>query len=324
MNVALICLLGCIPTILTSSPTTPSYTAEIHSYTQSLAPNYIFYPGTASEKMFRDIFSFATMPYTQPINLLSQAQCPLLHTLIDGLSEQYDIQAPLLFLAQDNTTPHIDIKLCVFNTTSAILIHPATITTLTPRVFERYIEQAFMRIKTSIHTYQNYLSTQKKKNGIYAAITGTLLTCAGALLTYFNKNAQHRWINSTAIAALATGYGALLYHLLKKKYAGFSFQRISSFHNTEQAREDYFPPLDSNQQPTFTQNPTELFGIEAIIQTQDYLRSRNAQFCELEKLDLEKNEESSKEDSYYQQLELLRQKINQPHLKRKKSNKSAK
>jgi hypothetical protein len=320
MNIFLISLICCITTALNANQTPTDYATEISQYTKTLAPDTLCYPTTPCEKMFHDIFSMATLPYTQPIHRLPLTQYPSLSALMDRLSTQYEIKTPMLFLANAPETKHIDIKLCVFNKISAILIHPTTVTALTPRVFDRYIEQAFMRIATNIHAYNTYLSTQHKKGAMYASISGVLIGCATALITYCNKEPKNRWITGTSAGILAAGYGALLYHLFKKKHAGFSFQRISSFHNTEQAREDCFPPLDTNQQPTFTADPSALFGLDAVIQTQEYLRARNAQFCELEKLDLEKNEEPSTEDSYYQKLELLRQKINPPHSKRKKSN----
>jgi hypothetical protein len=324
MNKILIGAIACMSAVITCQPLPLTYAEEIAQYRQALPADYTCYPTTAAEKMFQDIFSMATLPYTQPITLIKPEQCASLNTLIQNLSEQYNIEAPLLFLANDATTAHIDIKLCVFNTSSALLIHPTTVTALTPRVLDRYIEQAFMRITSTIHAYKKYISQQKKKGIIYATVSGALLAAAGALLTYFNKTEQYRWINPAVASAVAVGYGALLYHLFKTKQAGFSFQRLSSFHNTEQAREDRFPLLDANQQPVFTRNPSESFGLNAIIETQKYLRSRNAQFCEFEKLDTEKNEEPSSEDSYYQKLDLLRQKITPTQSKKKKSVKSTK
>jgi hypothetical protein len=321
MFLPLISFIVCVSTLISANPALPQYATEIEQYQQSLPADYTFYPATASEKLFRDIFSMATLPYTQPITALTAEHCPLLTKLITTLSEQYQIDQPLLFFANDTTTKHIDIKLCVFNNTSAILIHPTTVTALSPRIFDRYVEQAIMRIASSMQSYKKYRSHQTKKAAIYAAVSGVALAAAGALVTYFNKQESRRAINAGVAATLGIGYGALLFALFKQKHAGFSFQRISSFHNAEQAREDYFPLPDSNQQPTFTSNPSELFGLDAILQTQEYLRTRNTQFAELEKLDLEKPEESTGDDSYYQKVESLRQKINQTNQKRKKSTK---
>jgi len=296
-----ISLLTVMPIHCASTPS-PYITELTEYFTQKAVQGQEYIPHTAEEKLFHTIFSVATLPYSQPIRQLLPTDFPHLYKLSHSLSTRYQISEPLLFMACDTSTGHIDIKLCTLNQSSALLLHPNTLVALSERVFERYVEQAFMRIQSTIAAHKKHQYTKRKNAMLLGVCGGSTLAILTAALGYYWSQASTKpaWATfggAGAIMTTASVYGALLYHYLSKKHAGFSFQRISSFHNSEQAREDYFPPLDANQQPTFTSNPGPLFGLESLVKTEEYLRARNTHFQQLEQLDTEKKEDPSIEGS---------------------------
>lgn len=278
---ALLTALSCFCSAQQDSP----YAAEMSAYFSNPTPpdTALCKVQTAQEKLFQDVFSFATLPYSQPIKKITGEDFPALNVLVKTLCNQYKIKEPMLFMACSPKSLHIDIKLCTLNKESALLIHPNTINTLNTRVFERYVEQAIMRIRNTITLYTEAVSRKKKKTIIAGLCSGIGIALAATLAWSLLTNYRPMVTGTSCTAAAA--YGALLALASTKKHAAFSFQRISSFHNSEQAREDYFPPLSPDQKPAITENPTFLFGLDAIIKTQDYLKNRNAHFAELEKLE---------------------------------------
>ncbi len=279
------CGLLCAATTIMST-TTSIYNTEIKQQLTSVSSGESFCPQNSLEKVFFDVFSYATMPYSQPIRRLTIEACPQLHELLCKISMEQGIEKPQLFLACDQSPNNIDIKVCTFNTASAILLHPGTVASLSTRVFERYIEQAICRIQATIFQFSQHLKAHSaQKTGFI--LTLPLITAATAGLTYYcaKQEGHEKYLVPFACGISSSIYAVLFYRWLTKKYVGFSFQRISSFHNSEQAREDFFPALSRNKKPQFTPNPNELFGIEAIMRTQNYLKTRNDEFRELEKME---------------------------------------
>jgi len=258
---------------------TSPYHQEIKQQLTSLQKEEFFCPHNGLEKIFFDIFSFATTPYTQPVRRVAVESCPQLHELVCKLSKEYAIEKPQLFLACDQAPGNIDIKLCTFNTASALLLHPGTVAALSGRVFERYLEQALSRIQATILQFKEQLNTRKNQRMGFL-ITLPLIVALTAFLThrYANQEGKEKYFVSLGCGLSTGAYALLLYRSLTKRYAGFSFQRISSFHNDEQAREDFFPAPTKDKRNQLTEDPDELFGINAITQTQNYLKTRNEEF----------------------------------------------
>ena len=302
--------------IYTVTPDASPYAAEMTAYcTKMNSAKETEQSLTAQEKLFHDIFSFATLPYTQPIKKIAPEDFPLVSTLVNNLSSQYEINEPLLFLACDASTPHIDIKICMLNKESAILIHPNTILMLSSRVLDRYVEQAIMRIKNTIDHYKESLIKRAKK-AIGFGVGGAGLLGIGTALLYLLAEKQRPAVIAASCLTSAC-YGAALCYYLTRKHVAFSFQRISSFHNNEQAREDSFPPLTINQKPIITENPGILFSLDSIIKTQEYLKARNKTFAEFEQFEAEKKESLPLEsDSELDQTsELLRSALDPEYLR---------
>ncbi|MDQ5890543.1 MAG: hypothetical protein QG604_417 [Candidatus Dependentiae bacterium] len=263
------------------------YASELDDHLATVDLSQPVYPQSSLEKIFIDVFTFATLPYTQPIRPITNGECPALQNFVKKVSNQYDIQPPQIFISHDMAAKHIDIKLCTFNTESALLLHPETVNALSSRVFERYIEQVIVRIHTTITQYTSHLKSHTtRKIGLAMAAPVAL----GLIAAFASGTTQNSWARYILPISTWIGgglYGALLYRWLTHVYVGFSFQRVSSFHNTEQAREDFFPPLNTDKTQRFTENPDVLFGIQTILKIQQYLRARNIEFMELDKLDTE-------------------------------------
>ena len=335
-----------------------SYAQELQAHLAATDRTERMQAETGVEKLFYDVFAYATLPYTQFIRRVLPGECPDLEQLIADLCKQYNIKPPMLFLAHDTNTNHIDIKVCTYNDSSAILMHPGTITALGTRIFQRYVEQVLIRIQTTVDQYKRKLKQVRNTKwialGIGAGGLTTLAAAAGFKMRNGNTSssvkpatsapeasvgsvdtepaAPSATIPSTPAAvapsangintALLTGafgvgsaaYGVLLHYLLSKKITGFSFQRISSFHNDEQAREDYFPALKPDKSQIFFTNVDSLFGLDTTIKIQRYLRERNEEFRKLDAAEAEQGRKMLRPSA--QSLEIVYDETEEPHKRR--------
>lgn len=292
-----------------------SYAQELQAHLAATDRTQIPQPESGVEKLFYDVFAYATLPYTQFIRRVMPGECPDLEQFITGLCKQYNIRQPMLFFAHDTNTNHIDIKVCTYNDSSALLLHPGTVTALSTRIFQRYIEQVLIRVQTTVDQYKKKL--KQARNAQWIALgtgLGGLLGVAGAAAYKTRQSSAPSQTAQTssasgqaspsgavltatkgvktalfagALSLGSAGYGALLHYLLSKKITGFSFQRISSFHNDEQAREDYFPALKPDKSQIFFTNVDSLFGLDTTIKIQRYLRDRNEEFRQLDAAEAE-------------------------------------
>jgi len=255
------------------------YAPELNAHLIQTPPYSATPPASSLEKMYLDVFGYATLPYSQPIQRLEEQNFPLLTKLVEQLCTQYGVEKPALFLASDTTTPHIDIKICTYNTSSALLLHPGTFTALTTKVFERYLEQVIVRLQLTSAHYTHLIEGKRKSKIAFGVCSLIAPLIAGVMAKQFP---DHAVASATLGALIASLYGGLALSQICKKYAGITFQRVSSFHNDEQAREDYFPALKADKTQEFVSNPDDMYGIEMTIKIQKYLQARNEEFRQLE------------------------------------------
>lgn len=284
-----------------------------HNRMPALAtPATILPEANAPAFYFHSIFTYATKPYDTPITQVTNADLPEFFAMLESLSQQLDITPPLVFLARD-TQGHVDIKFSTLNKASAILIHPATLSILSPRILNRYLEQALMRIRETLrqHTVAQEAHDRKNRNyTIAAAAVATLLTVGAGWFAKrrataasantsnaadkSNTDAQDAspW-KSGGIAAAATGLitSWLAHYILSKKLKrrmdSYTFQRISSFHDKQEAREEIYPGTSpvSVINPLYDATPEDV--LDAISKAQYYLIKRNDEFESMHAADVD-------------------------------------
>jgi len=262
-----------------------AFSAELYHYLETEPTPHESATPTAMEKLFGDIFQYATLPYTQDIRCIDPQALPELHEYIKKMAEHHHIPTPLIFLSTNTQPQHIDIKLCTYQENSAILLHPGTFAALSTRVFERYVEQAIVRIQTTIALLRDAKHTHAIKNYVFLG-TGIALPVIFGIAGWFDSTGSSktaRWATGGTALIAAALYTFLLCQHLKTKYACLTFQRISSFHNNEQAREDTYPAAVSpGAKNVLTKNPDLLYTIDMTLKIQQYLKARNSDFLKLE------------------------------------------
>jgi hypothetical protein len=272
---------------------------------------------TAADFYFSHVFSYANKPYNTLITKVTEQDLPTLFSMIEKISSELGIDMPAVFFAND-TQSHVDVKFATFDMQSALLIHPATLTTLSPRNLGHYLEQIMMRIQNTQQQHLQQAQALERKHLIHRLIRMAGSGALGAFAAYLvNRNTGgSNAENGSAAAAPTQGAGAarsgkssvfpttaagllttllaneiiarLQKNILKDRVTSYTVQRMTSRYDKQEAREEFLPGSTPSAviEPIYDATPYDAF--ETIIQnTGAQLRKRNDDFEAL--MEQEKN-----------------------------------
>ena len=203
-----------------------------------------------------------------------------LTSMISQCCAKHSMPVPRIFIALDRIG--IDVKFCTYNQEGGILLHQKTFETYSTRVFRGYLEQVLLRMNKHFDHHATLVKQQQQKQHISACTVGLANSALFALSRAASEKPVVAAMANIVQLAAAAASTVWLYRLFTQKMSTYSFQRVSSFHNEEQAREDIFPGSTPEQslEPVFNAPPTHM--LEVIAQTQSFIRQRDAEFAELE------------------------------------------
>lgn len=258
------------------------------TYTQApqQSPDFI-------DKMCLSIFS-AALPKTTLVTRLTPTDTPLLIESIVAFCKLHDIPVPRIYLAHDDI--NIDLKFCTYDLNGGLLFHKKTFSQLSTRVFRGYLQQTLLRMSKHFTHHKKLISQKRYEDSIGLAVLGTV-NLLGFLASLVVDSKVGRFFLGLAQLGIAGGTGAYLYRMLTQRMSTHSYERVSSFHNDEQAREDIFPgnTPEESLRPVFDAPPEHL--LKVITDTQAFIADRNAEYDQLREWEADEREELLRQPS---------------------------
>jgi|GEM_PF-4512388 len=261
------------------NPLLNTYLTEIN---MSAAPHGEFAlhrkPSDRYDKIFTEVFTPVTPQGCQLVKL-DESISPSLCEFVHKTSDELGIRPPLLYLSLDEK--NVDIKCATYNQRSAFLLHSLTFSSKNSPAFRGYLRTALSTLAGTIEKHQNIFLKQKRH--VLGAAVGSLASLLA--LTYFTQAWGSHVKKQMLMGAAGILSGSLLYHTLNTRITTISYQRIPSFDNREEAREDLFPgqTCDSILIPVYNGSPD--LAVKLILQAQSYIQKRNKEFAEQQECD---------------------------------------
>lgn len=239
------------------------------------------------DKMCISIFS-AALPKGALITRLTPTDTPLLIESIVTFCKLHDIPVPRVYLAHDHQ--NIDLKFCTYDLNGGLLFHKKTFSQLSTRVFRGYLQQTLLRMSKHFAHHKKLILQKRYENSIGITALGTV-NLLGFLASLAVRSKVGRFFLGLVQLGIAGGTGAYLYRMLTQRMSTHSYERVSSFHNDEQAREDIFPgnTPEESLRPTFDAPPEHL--LKVITDTQEFITQRNAEYDQLREWEADEKDE---------------------------------
>ena len=247
------------------------------------APLQQHQPSDAYDKIFMEVFREAK-PETSPLIRLTAEQCPALYQFIKNTSVELDISMPRLFFSNDEE--NVDIKCATFNEESALLFHGLTFTSKNTRAFRGYLRTALHTVARTVEQHRKLL--MKQQNWQIGSWLGSALALGGLLLigshTSLGTGNKAPWLKGATVLA-GIGCGAWIRHIMGQRITTISYQRVPSFDNREEAREDLFPGATPDEILIPVYNGSQHLATELVLKAQAYVKKRNEDFLEQQEYD---------------------------------------